>query len=899
MNQSTQDNKYKVIIVGLLVHLLLVMAVFDVYFASPIDKGMKPIRSTLNPPSKRVVLFVADGLRAESIFGDATKQGRTPFLTHVANQIGSSAVVHTRVPTESRPGHVALLAGIYEDPSALFKGWKANPVDFDSVINQSTNAWCWGSPDIVTIFNKHNLSKIHVSSYDSILEDFGKNNTGLLDTWVFNKAKYFFNKVRMCKNNCEEYFRSGNLFFLHLLGIDTAGHGYKPHSKEYVDNIHLVDQKIQEISNMIEETYKDNGTAFVFTSDHGMTDWGSHGSGSDHETEVPLIIWGAGIKKNPQRKSIDQIDVAPLLSSLIGINFAINSLGVVPHDFINFKNDEDLGNLILANIEELLEIFKVKKKKIELYAPIHVKYEGIDDFYISDVLMELKSYILHGNLEIFEKKSQEFVKFIIGGINYYQNYYKYPTLLSVSVGFVIWIYFLVLSIFNDGSKTDRFLDRQPGRIQGLNTLLMLIMNILCFTSKLSFTYNIYFSFPFLMMILLQKSFPKFSLPPLLFNFSDLLLYFAGVELLVYGFFNRLAFTFLLVLVGLLIFTSKTLKYSTNTREKTVWVVSCFLLAIFPTLPVMKTSFNIPMYILGYIGWILLYYRMYIANKSMYKDQTSFSISGKVFLVQFICLQLAAVYILLLEYDIVSSDSKLKYLSWFLLLVPILVIPFSGKLIAVRLVATFFGFAPFYLLVSPNYEVLFSVFYVGLLCMWLFIETKTFRYGNSYLIIYYSQFENYKASTQIGSDNLRRAFLFMVFIFLGFFGTGNIASLNSFDPMWVRAFLTVFSPFKMMGLIVLKLMVPFIFACCVFRAINAIGKESVLRMFCIILIFSELMVLQFLYLITNEGSWLDIGTSLSHFLIMEVFVTILIVLYFIAHLITSLKCELPLSVISSK
>lgn len=83
----------------------------------------------------RIVLFVADGLRAESFFRDNLQ--RTPFLRNIILNQGIHGISRTRVPTESRPGHVALIAGFYEDPSAVLKGWQHNPIDFDSVFNRS------------------------------------------------------------------------------------------------------------------------------------------------------------------------------------------------------------------------------------------------------------------------------------------------------------------------------------------------------------------------------------------------------------------------------------------------------------------------------------------------------------------------------------------------------------------------------------------------------------------------------------------------------------------------------------------------------------------------------------------------------------------------------------------
>lgn len=46
-------------------------------------------------------------------------------------------------------------------------------------------------------------------------------------------------------------------------------------SREYQENIKQVDEGVKEIASLIDNFYGNDGkTAFILTSDHGMTDWG-------------------------------------------------------------------------------------------------------------------------------------------------------------------------------------------------------------------------------------------------------------------------------------------------------------------------------------------------------------------------------------------------------------------------------------------------------------------------------------------------------------------------------------------------------------------------------------------------------------------------------------------------
>lgn len=75
----------RLILTGIFVHLVILYSIFDIYFKSPLVHGMRPIDKLTKSqaPAKRLVLFVADGLRADYFF-DAIDTNHDLFLRYVS-----------------------------------------------------------------------------------------------------------------------------------------------------------------------------------------------------------------------------------------------------------------------------------------------------------------------------------------------------------------------------------------------------------------------------------------------------------------------------------------------------------------------------------------------------------------------------------------------------------------------------------------------------------------------------------------------------------------------------------------------------------------------------------------------------------------------------------------------
>lgn len=919
---------WQLIIFGVTVHLIFFYSIFDIYFTTPLVHGMTPYVSNPNPPAKRLVLFVTDGLRADKFFEPLPNGKPTaPYLRSIIENRGVWGVSHTRVPTESRPGHVAIIAGFYEDVSAVAKGWKENPVEFDSVFNESSYTWSWGSPDILPMFAK-GASGDHVfmDYYPSENEDFAAADSSKLDTWVFDKVKKFLMEAEKDQALMKKLSKDKVVFFLHLLGLDTNGHSHKPFSLEYLNNIATVDDGIQEVVGLLEEFYHhDNRTAYIVTADHGMTDWGSHGAGHPSETLTPLVAWGAGIRHprgaehntqtyedgfaekwkldKLQRSDVQQADMSPLMAALLGIPYPVNSVGALPLEILDIPL-QDQTEAMFSNAQQILAQFKVKmelKKKTTLSQTFRPFLELTEDKQVLHV-RKIKNLIKDRLFEDAIEESQQLMALAFRGLGYYQNYDRFLLGLSVTAGFVGWIFYILTLILQDHvglSYKRTFFDELNSPfllskkfIQGLAVTVAVVIILLLLVQSLPWTYFLYCLVPVLLWKLVLESWPIYvtaaqrlwdsSRSPVIGTTLFCLLI---LEAVVAGFFYREIFSIGFVALGVW----PLFAYRTRSRNQYVWLVTCLLLSVFPLLPVVGRQSNYSVVLLaGILAFIAgcVIDRRYLMNVKGAKIR---------------CAQLTVLLAAIYNLWSVSSSIRRKeglpwlnqILSWSILVTSSLFPLLSPTQVLPRLFSIVFAFFPVYLLLSLLQEGLFIICFCVVLFSWIQMEKEVHIAKEKNLLT--ADFSSpLSGERHLVAEDIRRSVFYIFFILVAFYSTGNIASINSFEPAAVYCFLTIFSPFVMGGLLMLKNILPLVLVACSFQTVQILTHIPTRALFLIVMIMSDIMALNFFFLVRDYGSWLEIGTSISHYVIVMCMNIFLMVLFGVSHLLTSVQIRLSKS-----
>ncbi|KAI9839189.1 MAG: Glycosyl phosphatidyl inositol anchor synthesis [Sarea resinae] len=949
--------------IAVVFHLIYIYSIFDIYFVSPIVSGMREFGverpEGVEAPAKRLVLFVGDGLRADKAFQSfpdpspsdpddpAAKEPRPlmPFLRSRVFSHGTFGVSHTRVPTESRPGHVALIAGLYEDVSAVTTGWKLNPVNFDSVFNRSRHTWSWGSPDILPMFKEGAVpGRVDAETYGEEAEDFSKDATHL-DTWVFDKVKDLFASAATDPELDAALREDKLVFFLHLLGLDTTGHSYRPYSREYLHNIKVVDQGVQEITNLIEDFYDDEKTAFVFTADHGMSDWGSHGDGHPDNTRTPLVAWGSGVATpvisdgkaaghedgfssdwafdQVQRNDVAQADVAALMAYLPGLDFPVNSEGQLPLAYLSGDSREK-AEAALVNARGVLEMYRVKESQKKATALRYRPFPPLGDetHSVEHRTTEIRSLIEDEDYDAAIQKSHELTKLGLEGLRYLQTYDWVFLRALVTLGYLGWIAFALTTVID--------LHVLHGQTEPARTAASTIAFSSALVALYSFlwmqhsrwTYYAYAIFPvvFWEEVIARRPSLKQGSKALFGHinsaggffklFLNLLASLALLEALVLGYSYREVFTVLYLLAPLWPAFYGIDFLRQNKVLVTTWAVSCVLMSTFTLLPAVKVE-DIKLIILGgflmfAVGALYLLFEKNIlfqskAAKGALASPRADGLSRTILGVQ---VGLIALAMIVTKSSVTSLQAKqglpfgTQVVGW-LVLVTSFIVPFLHGLqpnnhYLHRLVVIFLTFSPTFIILTISYEGLFYFAFCMTLVTWVRLEHRIYVYTTNPTINEKTlsskstpthlppfpgaaQKSTSAAAPATGTPQYRpltlpdfRLTLYtLALLQSAFFSTGNIASISSFSLDPVYRLLPIFNPFSQGALLLLKLLVPFALISANLGVLCRRLHVAPSSLFMGVTAISDVLTLNFFWMVRDEGSWLDIGSSISRFVIVGV------------------------------
>ncbi|KAH6912468.1 GPI ethanolamine phosphate transferase 1 [Coprinopsis sp. MPI-PUGE-AT-0042] len=899
----------KLLVLGFLFHIVFIYSVFDCYFTSPVVNGMKS-HNAGSALAKRLVLIVGDGLRADLLFNvnpfpniPNSPEIVAPYLRSIAETRGAFGISHTRVPTESRPGHVALIAGMYEDVSAVMKGWKTNPVDFDSVFNQSSSTYSFGSPDILPMFSRGAVpGRVKEWTYDAEEEDFTKDATSL-DLWVLDHLETLLKNATADPLLNKELRQEKVVFFLHLLGLDTTGHSYRPHSKEYMENIQVVDRIVKKTEELISNFYGDEETSYVFTADHGMSVIGNHGDGHPDNTRTPLIAWGKGVRgplPDPEAKShdeyshpwklghlfrrdLEQADIAPLMSTLIGANWPVNSVGVLPDTdpsqpgYLDPAGDSEVvARAAFTNAKMMLEQYRVKndikKQHILWYTPFKAFHRDSSG---AVGLESIEKLLAKGRWSKAREASLHLVQMALGGLHYLQTYDRTLIRTIVTLAYTGWAAFTCIYLFR---PTEGFASTSPNyrrNLSGFATATLVATWAVFLLQRTPVTFYIYVIFP----VYFWHEFLVHAAPSLVRKVAQagyltvtlqVMTVILCTQAMVIGYTQRAIWSigFLVVAGGWpLTWGSKS---KVPISATVLWGTTTLLTAVFPLLPINKTeslaSIELGGICIIVIGALALYtIALQTKDHTVLKSIVSTSILQIVLIAAMMAVCASSVNSLQNKRGLPVVNQTL---GWALLLVASL-LPFTRlgyqQSASSRILRYFLGFGPAFVILSISVEGMFYTCFSGCLIAWLEVE-RHLRHSHRVSSGIRRPLQTLSQRYRFQSDDLRIALFFLFFVQLGFFGTGNVASISSFYLEPVYRLIPIFSPFFMAALLMFKIVIPYVMLGVVFAELNKALQLPPFSLLLVALAVVDSMTLSFFYQVKDTGSWLEIGQSITFFCI---------------------------------
>ena len=282
-------------------------------FDSPYREAL-PLGNAGQAVTEHVVVVVIDGLRLDI-------SNQMPTLNQLRSQ-GADRVMTVGQPSFSLPGWTVIGTGAWQEQSAVTFNFYEGAITIDTLFDEAKRAGLttaivgdapWGQLYATGVDSEHLMQELpdEYTNLDADLQ-FDKDTTDLALEVLQTKP---------------------NLTLIHLLSVDSSGHGWGGASPQYLQAAQNADSQVARIVGAVDLS----DTAVFITADHGHLDSGGHGGWEQVVLQVPFVSAGQGIKPG-QYPQAEQFSIAPTLATLLGTAIPAHNQGSILFDELDMPD---------------------------------------------------------------------------------------------------------------------------------------------------------------------------------------------------------------------------------------------------------------------------------------------------------------------------------------------------------------------------------------------------------------------------------------------------------------------------------------------------------------------------------------------------------------------------------
>lgn len=234
---------------------------------------------TTRPTVGRMMIVSIDGCRPDLLL-----RADTPVIHALLPESTFTFWARTTPQAVTLPSHASMLTGVVP---------RKHEVEWDKDLPFSQPVY----PSVPMLFEVAHRAGLSTGMAAGKSKFVVFNKPGTLDCcWLPTEPKV---KDASVVDHAVEMIRSNRpeVLFVHLAGVDTAGHKYGWASHEQLAAIHEADAQIGRLLKTLEETGLRASTAVLITADHGGGGL-MHGGDDPRSRYIPWILTGPGVRKD-------------------------------------------------------------------------------------------------------------------------------------------------------------------------------------------------------------------------------------------------------------------------------------------------------------------------------------------------------------------------------------------------------------------------------------------------------------------------------------------------------------------------------------------------------------------------------------------------------------------------